>query len=286
MTVQQEEWEEHWEEEDSEGEDHLDPESGSSWTPAHQGRGRASTSLALGFLAMIPMFVAYEYSLAVDPSLPPSQSEQVLFRILVLFPDLEVPLRRAILLIGAVVALVLCYRRRLALVPSLIRIGVEGFFGALALGPALALGMRLFGGFQDSVAPLAADTSVPVAARVFGAAAFEELLFRVAIYGALFVLLRRVLIFFGSSDRSSSWAAEALAALGSSVGFAAIHLSVCTAWLGSGGEPFDPAIFAWRFLAGLMLALLFRWRGPGVAAWSHGLFNLALLIGAGPEIFL
>ena len=37
-------------------------------------------------------------------------------------------------------------------------------------------------------------------------------------------------------------------------------------------------------LAGILLGLLFRWRGPGVAAWSHGLFNLALLLGIDPDV--
>ena len=36
----------------------------------------------------------------------------------------------------------------------------------------------------------------------------------------------------------------------------------------------------------LLLALLFLWRGPGVAAWTHGLFNFALILGAGPEVLL
>lgn len=235
---------------------------------------------------MVPLFIAYEFALASDVGLTRNQSEQVLFRILAIVPDEEVLLRRVMLALTVAGAMVICFRRRLALGPSLMRICVEGFFGALALGPALAYGMRLFGGFDNEVAPLATDTSLPVAARVFGAAAFEELLFRVAVYGLLFVLARRVLLFFGGRDRLSSWGGEIVAAGGSSLGFAAIHLSVCTAWLGAAGEDFDSAIFCWRFLAGLLLALLFRWRGLGVAAWSHGLFNLALLIGAGPEILL
>ena len=36
----------------------------------------------------------------------------------------------------------------------------------------------------------------------------------------------------------------------------------------------------------ILLGLLFRWRGVGVTAWTHGLFNLALLLGAGPDVFL
>ena len=76
-----------------------------------------------------------------------------------------------------------------------------------------------------------------------------------------------------------------LSLLGSSLAFAAFHLEACVAWLGVGGDPFEPAIFTYRVLAGMLLGLLFRWRGPGVAAWAHGLFNLGLLLGAGPDVF-
>ena len=74
--------------------------------------------------------------------------------------------------------------------------------------------------------------------------------------------------------------------LGSATLFAAAHLAAYTAWLGPGGEPYDASVFTWRLLAGILLGLVFRWRGPGVAAWTHGLFNLALLLGAGPDVFL
>jgi hypothetical protein len=56
--------------------------------------------------------------------------------------------------------------------------------------------------------------------------------------------------------------------------------------LGRGGEPFRAAVFTWRLFAGILLGTLFRWRGPGVAAWSHALFDLFLSTGAGPDVFL
>ncbi|MFT7669879.1 MAG: membrane protease YdiL (CAAX protease family) [Planctomycetota bacterium] len=274
----EEDWEEEWED---------GPQAKSAgWLPAENNGDRVSSSLALGILAMVPMFIAYEYGLASDASLPRSQSEHAMFRILDIFPVSTVLLRSTILSLCVIVAGALCFSRRVALVPSLFRICVEGFVAACAFGPIMAYGIGLFGGFENEVAPLAADTGLPVAARVFGAAAFEELLFRVGLFSLLFVLSRRVLLFFGARDRVSSWTSEFLAAVGAALAFAAMHLSVCTAWLGESGESFDAAMFAWRFLAGLLLALLFRWRGPGVAAWTHALFNLALLIGAGPEIWL
>lgn len=268
------------------GEHEEASEGGSAWLPAGAEGQRAHASLALALLAMTPLFVAYEYGLAQEPELLRSHSERTLFFLFSRAGEHEALLRRLVLGAGFVAAAVLCFRRRVALGPSLLRLFVEGVFGAIALGPALALGMRLFGGFGDELHSVAADTSLSIAARVLGAAAFEELLFRVALYGMIYVLARRVVLFFGARAGPSAWSAEAIALVASSLGFAAIHLASWTRWLGPGGEDYDGAIFAWRFLAGVLLALLFRWRGPGVAAWSHGLFNLALLIGAGPEVLL
>jgi len=256
------------------------------WVAAGRLDAGLHRSLALGVLAMAPLFVAYELGLANAPDLHRSQSELSLFRLLTILGDHEVPMRRVILALAVIAAAASCFRRRIALGPSLFRVFIEGVLGAIALGPALALGMRLFGGIDGDLASPGGTPDLAVAARVLGAAAFEELLFRVLLYGALFLVARRIALFFGVAERIAPWASEVTALLGSSAAFAAIHLSACTAWLGPQGEAFSGPVFLWRFLAGALLALLFRWRGPGVAAWTHGLFNLGLLIGTRPEILL
>ena len=123
-------------------------------------------------------------------------------------------------------------------------------------------------------------------ALVFGAGAYEEILFRVGAYSLLFLLARQSGTFFGLPPRGAALAAEGFALVTSSVLFAAFHLEGMLAWLGRGGEPFELARFLWRALAGLLLGVLFRWRGAGVAAWTHALFNVSLLLGAGPGVFL
>ena len=54
----------------------------------------------------------------------------------------------------------------------------------------------------------------------------------------------------------------------------------------AGGAPFEPGHFTWLCLAGMLLGLVFRLRGPGVAAWCHGLFNLGLYLGVDPDVLL
>lgn len=270
------EWEEELPEHEVDGE----------WLPARLAGEDDHRSLSLGLLAMAPLFVAYELGLDADPELVRGQSEQALFRLLAVAPgELALLGRWVILALVVLGAAISCYRRRVAIGPSLARVFLEGLAGAIVLGPALALGMRLLG-VELSVEPLRSQPTLPEAARVLGGAAFEELLFRVLLYGALYVLARRLLLLVRLPERVAGVVGDLVAIGGSAFGFAGVHLAAWTGWISASGEGYDPAVFLWRLLAGVFLALLFRWRGPGVAAWSHGLFNLALLIGADPEVFL
>jgi membrane protease YdiL (CAAX protease family) len=257
-----------------------------AWSAARLSGEGHQRSLALGLLAMLPMLLAYELALEAEPGLLRNHCELALFRAFSPLGDRLADVRRLVLVGTVIIAGALCFRRRIALAPSLARVFLEGLAGAVLLGPALAFGVRLFGGIPETIAGPPIDPGLVLAGRVFGGAAYEELLFRVLLYGGVFFLARRVAIFFGIGERAAPWVAEVLALLTSALVFAGAHIAAWNSWLGPGGEPFSTPVFIWRVLAGILLALLFRWRGPGVAAWTHGLFNLALLIGAGPQILL
>ncbi len=254
--------------------------------PAVEGFGQ---SLSLGFLAMAPLFLAYEAAVTSAPGGPRNTSELLLFRLFQVFGENADLMRRTTLAVLVLLALVRCLRRELGLVPRLARIVAEGAGLALLAGPILIGAIHLLeleAPQALAASPLSASPSPLVAGRVLGAGAYEELVFRVGAYSALFLLTRRVARFLGLARSVAGLVAEAHAAVGSAALFAAFHLATFVSWLGRGGDPFDAAVFTYRFLAGLLLAIVFRWRGPGVAAWTHGLFNLALLLGAGPDVFL
>jgi hypothetical protein len=132
--------------------------------------------------------------------------------------------------------------------------------------------------------------SLATGALVAAAGAWEEILCRVLLYGLLMLAVRRSALLLRCPSSVATWAGEILGLAGSALLFAALHLESVLAHfsglIGSGGEPFEAAIFTWRLSAGILLGLLFRWRGPGVAAWTHALFNLGLLLGAGPGVLL
>ncbi len=255
--------------------------------PADAGPG--PRGVAVGLLAMAPLFAAYEVGVwRAGPDGPRNVAELALGRAFVFLSADATAVRIAFVGGALLVAFVQVRVAGLPLARALLRALLEGIGFALALGPLLLLALAACGvSAQDlGLEPRAAGAAVDAAraARAFGAGAWEELLFRVGGYSALFVLARGVFGFFGAGDGAGRWLAEGWALLGSSLLFAAGHLDAATRFVGIQGEAFDAGVFLWRTVAGIFLAGLFRWRGPGVAAWSHGLFNLALILGSGPGV--
>lgn len=240
------------------------------------------TGYAIGFLAMVPLLIAYEFT---GPGYR-STAEILMLKVFAGLGDADRFARWAVVLVLAGSSFAYLRKLGTSIGPTLGRILFEGIALALLLGPALVGLMHLFGVQPPEIADPASPPAGSRAAFVFGAAAWEELLFRVIAYSALYLLVRRGTLLVGGSERAAGITGEAIALLGSAWLFAAAHLAIYTTWLGPGGEPFDRSVFVWRILAGVFLGLIYRWRGPGVAAWTHGSFNVALLVGAGPDVFL
>ena len=246
-------------------------------------------SLALGLLAMWPLLLAYELALASAPGVPRNSSELVLFYLFDGLGSWARPLRWISLVVAMSASLLWCLRRHWALGPRLFRIAMEGLVCAVLLGPIL-VGITLLVGEPASSIPLGADPraapNLVAAGLVFGGGAYEEIVFRVLVYCALYAVFAGSSRFLGAAPWLLQGIGEVGALIGQALLFAAFHLSPLLAWLGEGGEDFDVTTFVYRTIAGLFLGILFRLRGPGVCAWTHGLFNLALLLGAGPDVLL
>jgi hypothetical protein len=254
-----------------------------------EGRTHSQRGMAIGFLAMLPLIAAYELAIAREPGLRNS-AEVVLSLPLAPFAAHADVARWCVLGVCAACALIACFHGELGLVPRTWRVVLEGAACAALMGPVLILVLRL-AGVDDAAGALRTGAPIHVpravdAARLAGGAAYEEILFRIGVQSALYVALRHLLLFLSAADGAARKGADVLSVLCAAALFSAAHLAIFVAPLGSGGETFDAAIFTWRFFSGIILSGLFRWRGPGVAAWAHALFNMALFLGAGPDCFL
>lgn len=166
-------------------------------------------------------------------------------------------------------------RQRLAWRAGALLSAGEGLLWGLIMGPVLQLGMQLVslpGG------PLALPWS---AAEVHGALAlsagaglYEELLFRAVLLQGLAAL------FLGLFQLPSERAVDrflpyGLAILVSALAFAAAHAL---------GDPhaLEGPVFVYRFLAGVLLGLLYRARGLAVVAYAHATYDAVVILWSVP----
>lgn len=249
--------------------------------------GSGTPSLSAGYLAALPLFLAYELGQSAGAERAPA--ERVVAHALSLFEGRMQWLRVTLLLVLACFALLRATRERgpgapqgggaeqPALARKLIGLVAEGVLAGFLLGPLLFGLQSWLTGESFSAAP-PAPRSLAACLRLMGAAPWEELLFRVGVYGCLFLALRRTSAFLGLASQGTRLLAELGALLGSALLFAWFHLDSALALLGSSGEPYQGGVFLWRVSAGILLGALFRWRGLGVAAWAHAVFNLGIAL--------
>lgn len=94
-----------------------------------------------------------------------------------------------------------------------------------------------------------------------GAGFHEELVFRVGLFAGGTLALNKLARL---SEAKSAW----IAAIGSSLIFSAIH------YLGPLGDEPQLISFTFRFLAGLYLAAVYRFRGFAVAVYTHAIYDV------------
>jgi len=147
------------------------------------------------------------------------------------------------------------------LLPVLLESGIY----ALTMGTLILFVMAEVMGFP---LPLLAGRAMGPAEKIvlsLGAGFHEELLFRLLIFAGLAAAGTRVLAM------PRLWAGLAAAAVSSAL-FALAH------HVGPLGDPLRMDVFVYRFLAGGFFAALFEWRGFAVAAYTHALYDLYVLL--------
>ena len=228
---------------------------------------RYTRSATYGVLSALPLFVLYE-AMIVAVNTGASAPVRI---------GAEVWLKELLSMTGARGGLLLVLIAALAAVGAYVadrhrRIPVRGRYlvGIVLESVVYAVGVAVL--VSNLVAALFAAAPPPEGdlwtqlALSVGAGLYEELVFRVLLVGGLALLFRP---FF---DRAT--AAYLLAALLGAALFSLAH------YVGPLGDPLELPSFTFRFAFGLALNVLFLWRGFGVAAWTHALYDVMVVTGA------
>jgi len=149
---------------------------------------------------------------------------------------------------------------------KLVQVAVEGAAYALAMGTATSWVVgRLF-----AAPPPLPAVDGPWAGLVMsmGAGFYEELAFRVALFGLGAKLLAWVL----RGKRAAFIVGGAAWSIVCAMIFSGVH------YVGSLGDAFEIRSFVARTVLGLALTLVYRTRGFAAAVWTHALYDVWVLV--------
>jgi hypothetical protein len=172
----------------------------------------------------------------------------------------------AALTLGIGVALVVAlfaFGRRSALEPR--RFALVALEGALYAAVMRIAGAYVVGSLR--LAPAGPEDGViGSVVMALGAGFYEEVTFRVAIFGVGTALIRR---FLGGA-----------AGLFAVVVWAVVEAGAFAAWhyTGALGDPWDLGSFVFRMVCGLVLTAIFALRGFAPAVWTHALYDVWVMI--------
>jgi membrane protease YdiL (CAAX protease family) len=226
-----------------------------------------TNNLLYSFLVSLPLFFLYEILILIS-----QPSSDAIVRISVdvwiksLFTSLGVSAISFSLLIIAIVGLFILYKEKDRLktlkfvyFPVLL---LEATFYAIVV----AFISQSLVSFMLNMAvsdPIATLTTTQKLALSLGAGLYEELFFRVILVTVFILIFTKVL--------GKKWAAVVAAVVLSALLFSAVH------YIGSMGDAFTMGSFLYRFLFGLILNGIYVWRGFGVTAWTHAIYDIMVV---------
>lgn len=227
---------------------------------------RSTNSLLYSYLISLPLLLLYEGLLWISQP----QSDQIV-RISVdvwiktLFSYVGTDILSFTLIFVALLGVYILYQERKKLstlklnyfLAMLVEAAVYAFLLALLISTVINNLLMIQGESLQSL-----NTMQQIALSL-GAGLYEELFFRVILVSALLYLFKR---FFNKKGLIFA-SAMVLAALI----FSLAH------YVGELGDSFTLGSFLFRFLFGLSLNAIYIWRGFGMAAWTHAIYDVMVV---------
>ena len=140
-----------------------------------------------------------------------------------------------------------------------------------AEGAVYAVAMRFAGAYAVGSLRLApAGVQGPFAGLVMalGAGFYEEIAFRVALFGGGALFLKKLF----AGRQVSRWMLTCIWALVAACVFSGWH------YFGELGDPWDTPSFVFRAACGVVLTAIFVFRGFAPAVWTHALYDVWVLV--------
>lgn len=225
-------------------------------------------SLLYSYLISLPLLLLYEALIFLSqPDTEQAVRISVDVWIKTLFSYIGKDILSITLIFVALLGVFILYRER----DRLSTLKISYFFTMLieASAYAFVLGLLIstaISGLLQAVQPTAVEqlSTLQQLALSLGAGLYEELFFRVILVSALLFIFKRLF--------SKKFIAFGLAMILAAGIFSFVH------YIGAFGDPFTFSSFLFRFIFGLALNAIYIWRGFGIAAWTHAIYDLIVIL--------
>ncbi|MFC1806285.1 lysostaphin resistance A-like protein [Planctomycetota bacterium] len=222
---------------------------------------RESRDFATGFLFIVPLLVVYEVGVVVLRSQVINWAHGLIRTVLHVFGWAEPVLFGGIIAILVVVCLARAERFRidvellgLMLVESIVYASVLGLLCSFITRHMLAMSAGGGGG------SLLHEILLSI-----GAGVYEEILFRVALFGGMCWALKK---WTGMRPRPAALTSIVV----SSLLFSACH------HIGPYGDPWQLDVLVYRFWMGVAFAAIYRYRGLGIVVYTHAIYDIIVTL--------
>lgn len=225
-------------------------------------------SLLYSYLISLPLLLLYEALIYLsNPNTEQTVRISVDVWIKWLFAFIGRDIVSITLIFAALVGLVILYRERNRL--SSLRLSyffamlIEASVYAFVLG--LLITSAITGLLQImQTSPVEGLSTAQQLALSLGAGLYEELFFRVILVSLLLFIFKKLF--------TKNYIAFGMAMIVAAAIFSLVH------YMGAYGDSFTIGSFLFRFLFGLALNAIYIWRGFGIAAWTHAIYDLIVII--------
>ena len=229
---------------------------------------RDTNTLLYSYLIRLPLLVLYEVLIYIaQPSPNYAVRVSVDVWIKTLFSHLSTNLLSITLIVVALIGLVIIYKERERLSTLKPRYFAMMLFEACVYAFGLALLLTTIVGLLIQLMQPGTIESLSITQKIalsLGAGLYEELFFRVILVSGLVYIFNKFI--------SKKWVAFTTAIVVAALLFSLVH------YVGALGDSFALGSFLFRFLFGLALNTIYLWRGFGMAAWTHAIYDIMVVV--------
>jgi len=230
---------------------------------------RESSSLLYSYLISLPLLLLYEVLIFLaNPERGQVVRISVDVWIRTLFSYVGSNVMSIILIAAALIGMVILYKERYKLsrlkLNYFLYLMVEATIYAFALALLLSIVVSQILPMFMQAGGLNSLSNLQKIALSLGAGLYEELFFRVVLVSGLLLILKYFI--------SKRWIAKGTAIVLAALIFSLFH------YVGALGDAFALGSFLFRFLFGLALNAIYLWRGFGVAAWTHSIYDIMVVV--------